>query len=481
MSQLKQIVSRANNSRDDISTKKYTVDNLSAIESEGTPDTCLEKLRSLISKLDNVSDISISELAEKLGLKVEQIIENGIEELRDKLKDVDPSVVEDAFKKILKNNAIYDALQAGKKGFENIGAALEDGADWIESKIKNAIDDFKNFSLHKFAEDTFSNPFKSVINLAKEIGDQLNRKACNGKLLADLSDLIGDIENSISDYLKKLTGKDIKDLLEGKISSLDIAKLLRIGIVANSIYDMFNDDDLNNNSFMRSPTDKTINNTNLDTSIYLSNNQITALSGGSISNIDDDTISGIVVNYNDIGDNTIRENDYTSGGMWDIQESKPDILDFGLNHVFVITREGLQKSTDTQFSDLIDNKYIELYSEIDYNNPKIVNLPVLEYSSKLKLGDVVVNIGISGDTEVQSADDIHGAAVSLTYAISKRMKSDPSDDCNTKLHTVTVLHDSVQFYGLGISDENARINAYLESKNKVLSDIVSYRNTIINY
>ena len=44
MSQLKQIVSRANSSRDNISTKKYTVDNLSTIESEGTPDTCLEKL-----------------------------------------------------------------------------------------------------------------------------------------------------------------------------------------------------------------------------------------------------------------------------------------------------------------------------------------------------------------------------------------------------------------------------------------------------
>jgi len=468
MSQLKQIANKVNDRKDVTDTKAPTINKVTSIETEGTPSTCLEKLKSLINKLENLSDISLSELAEKLGLELEELIENGIEEIRELLKDIDPSKIEEAFEKILKSNSIYDALKKGVKDIrENIGEALEDGAEWIETKIKNAIDDLKDFSLKKVVEDVFQNTLPSVINLAKEIGDQLNRKACNGQLLAELADLIGDIENSISDYLDKLTGKDIRDLLNGKTSSLDLAKALRVGIVANSIYEMFNNDDLNSKSFMSPPTNKTINNPNEETSITLNTSQLSA-------------VSGVVIDYKFTGIESVETESYKTGGLWDPEE---EVISnrFGYNTIFVITGDAISLITNRQFQELLDEKYTDLYTNVDYDKPTITTVPSLDTSSKLNTNDVMINISITGDTEVQSADDIFTAALTLSYVVSKRVRVKPDDDCNDAMQTESIIQNSIQFFGLGISSENARFNAFLESKNKVLNELTSHKTNIINY
>ena len=431
---------------------KKTADNVTDVTSiavaKKSGTKCTDKLKSLS---DDIKDLSISDLAKKLGVAIEDLLENGVDEIKEFFGELDPQEIEDNLKELFKDNIIYDALGEIKDLGTSIAQGLSAGAGYIDSRIKRGIESLKKKSFKELITDLIELPFKATFSIIGGIANQLNKTLCNGNLLENISDLLGDIDDGINFFTGLLSNKDLGDLLSGKLSSGTLAKLLRIGIIAATLKDRLSKDILSNQLYVNAPTTLTTTRPGLS-----------ALLAAPIS-----------PSLNTNSD---------QGGLWD-----PDVIPsvpiqgFTLSNAFVVNAEGFNSISDSQVKVLLTEKYDALYSTLNFDNPE--SSPATDItleSGALREGDVLFNVGITGDNSVGESDGVFTSILTLTYVIHKRVLT-TDDECKQKLNTKSVTYDNVPFYGIGDTAEESRNNAFAECKNKVINDVNNAKAGVINF
>lgn len=437
-------------------TVKKTVDNVTKVASidaasAGKGSTCLDKLKSLGDKLD-LDDLSISDLAKKLGVEIKELLENGVEEIKEFFGELSPEEIEAKLKELFKDNIIYDALGEIKDLGTSIASGLSAGAGYIDSRIKKGIDSLKKKSFKELIVDLIELPFKATFAIIGGIADQLNKNLCNGNLLTNISDLLGDIDDGINFFTGLLSNKHLGDLLSGKLDSGVLAKLLRVGIIAATLRDRLSKDVLNGQIYVNAPT--TLTTTRPSLSALLINNTVSPNLNGPAS----------------------------QGGLWDPDSVPPlSIQGFTVSSAFVVTGDAFNNISDGQIKSLLTEKYDTLYDSLDFDDPSSTpSLDIIPHSSKLSQNDVLFSIGITGDNSVGESEDIFTSILTLTYVIHKRIYT-TDDECTQKLNTETILYDNVPFYGYGDNATESRNNAFAECKNKVINDVNSAKQGVVSY
>ncbi len=420
---------------------------------------CLRKLAELFNKID-VSDLSAAQLAEKLGMTVEEFLSKiGDEfgELKDMLSEPDLGKISEKFKGLIGQNILFKTLSEAGDIIEEAGSIIANAGDYLEDKISSAISSLSDIT----AADVISAPFKLAGSVLSEINDQINKNICNGNILENLAGILGDIDGAIASILGALSVSDLKKLLEGGLFGKNLTNLIKGSIIVDTLTKNLKDKE-KNQRFIAPPTGLTVNN-DLPTSIT------TTLSA----------LSGIVV------DESIKKpinTHYTTGGPWDFDLAKAKIIyKFSINQPFLIKSDDLEVMSDDNLQENISDRFKSIYSDIDFDTSKDIDIitPVRDVVELSEVGDFIFNIGITGDTSHTLSGEFFESEITMVYGVNRRVKVS-NEDCEQFTTTKMVLINNASFSGLGNSLADSRTNAFLECRNNIVNDIVSNKQSLID-
>jgi hypothetical protein len=419
---------------------------------------CLRKLSEILNKID-ASKLSPSELAKKLGMELDEFllkIGDELSELGDSLSEPDLGQISEKFKDLLGQNIIYKTLSEAGDILSEAGDVISNAGDYLDKKISGAIDDIKSISL----EDIASAPFKLAGSILSEINDQINKNICNGNILENLAGVLGDIDGTIADILANLSPSALKKLLENDKFGKLLLGLLKGTILVQSLLDNVKDAQ-NKQKYVAPPTDLTVNNKDVPTAVTT----------------DLDSLSGIVTNDNI--QSPINLN-YNNGGPWDLEDVDVEpIFKFSCNDVFLYKANDFKNISDEELKQNASNKYTDIYDIISFfqDTTRIKN--VSDVITKTEVGDYIFNIGITGDTSYDMNGDFFESEITFVYGVNKRLNVS-SDDCEEFTTTKMVLINSFTFSGLGNTLDDSRYNAFLECRNKIITDIANNKQNLIS-
>ena len=369
---------------------------------------CLKKLSEIFNKID-VSNLSIEELAKKLGMEVEEFllkIANEFDELKDALSEPNLGKISEKFKDLIGQNIIFKTLSTAVDILDEAGGIITNAGDFLEDKISSAISGLKSISV----EDIITAPFKLAGGILSEINDQINKNICNGNLLENLAGILGDIDGAIAGILGALSPTDLKKLLETSGFGKVLTNLLKGAIIVDALTNNLKKKQ-NDQRYIAPPTNLTVNNDAVPTSVTTT---LSALSGTVV----DESLEKPINTH------------YTLGGPWDFNLAKAEtIYKFSINKPFLI------KQAD--------------------------------------IGDFIFNIGITGDVGYSLNGKFYESEITFVYGINRRLNvsnEECEEFTTTKMVLINSISFSGLGNTLADSRYNAFLECRSNTVNDIISN-----------
>lgn len=360
----------------------------------------------------------INKLAGNLSAELRGLFDDKLNETIDKLGDL-----------ITEN--IY-------RGIESVRQKVEGIADFIGDQVNDAIGNIsKKFNI--FVSNALG-PIESAYKMLKSINLQINQQECDLKFLLGVATLIAGIRSTAKDSANKLTAKDYGDLLDGKITSADIASYYK-DLIANKLTSERED-------------------------LIRINDRYKIVQKPTIG-FDDLNLT----NAADLPDMLIDTyNEANLDGLWDTDFTEKSPTTFKIYDSFVESGKTFSVMSPEEVSALLAPRFTNMFNMIDFTNE--LNKTISNLNSRVKssiLGDIIFHIGIECDDSFGESEGIYTAIMETQHIIYER--TDNSVGCDERLDTKIKSSGYSKFYGIGSDLSTARLNAFTDAMNDTINQI----------